>query len=70
MRFALFFTVSVALGMAAVTVAATVGGKNSLWHMLGVSDAKAGPALADASCTLPSKDTAEDIYFVSCGGFF
>ena len=46
-------------------------GKNNLLHIFGISNTRSGgQALADASCTLPSKDASKDVYFVSCGGFF
>ena len=69
-RFTLLLAAGFVLGMLALMLV-TATGKNSLWQKLGISHAKSGsPALADASCSLPSKDADKDVYFVSCGGFF
>lgn len=64
---ALFLGAGLALGVLATAIAA---GKDGLWQPLGISSAHNSPPLAQASCDLPSKAANDEIYFVSCGGFF
>lgn len=69
-RFTLLLVASFALGVIAITIASIASGKNGLWQKLGVSSPGGSVALADTSCEVPGKDTSNEVYFVSCGGFF
>lgn len=65
-RYALLLGAAVLLGLVTLTIADVVGAKNTMWGKLSVAS---GAKLADASCTVPTS-SSDDIYFVSCGGFF
>lgn len=68
-RFALLLAAGFALGAVAITTTSASSGKNGLLQTLGISSPQTnGPVLA-SSC-VPNEDTSDDVYFVSCGGFF
>lgn len=56
-----------AVGVAALSLLALAGSRDGLFHSF--TAANKGIALADNSCT-ESQAQSDDVYFVSCGGFF
>jgi hypothetical protein len=65
-RYILIAALAVAAGIIALSAPYMSSAKSMVMGKLGLSH---GSMLADASCTLP-KDASDDIYFVSCAGFF
>ena len=66
-RLAALLVLGFILGVVALTVASATGAKTFVLHSLGMN---ASPkALAIVSCDVP-KNAGDDVYFVSCGGFF
>ncbi|HEV8666264.1 MAG TPA: hypothetical protein VN665_00235 [Candidatus Paceibacterota bacterium] len=68
-RFGALMIGGFALGMLALTLASATGAKSSFWNKLGISTASASGPVADNQCAVP-KSGSDDVYFVSCGGFF
>ncbi len=70
-RFAIIVAAGFALSALGIIFATASGNKDGLLWTLGISSAQDNsPLLAAASCDIPDESVAEDIYFVSCGGFF
>lgn len=67
-RFALLLAAGFVLGAIAITVASASSGKSGLLQTLGISGDTG--ALAAASCDDAKQASSEEVYFVSCGGFF
>lgn len=67
-RFSLLLLAGFILGFAALAIALASNGKNNLLQKLGVSSGAL--AAADSACEVPSEEADNEVYFVSCGGFF
>lgn len=61
-------TIVAAIGVAMVSLFALTVDKDRLFHTLGIHTNK-GAVLADNTCTVP-RERSDEIYFVSCAGFF
>lgn len=68
-RFSLLVAAGIVVSVVAITIATTPKGKNTLWHYTGAS-AHTTTLATSASCAVPQEDTSDDVYFVSCGGFY
>jgi hypothetical protein len=67
-NYGLLLLAGITLGLITLSIANATGAKNMLMHKLGLAP-KGAIAINDVSCAVP-KDSGDDVYFVSCAGFF